>query len=213
MPKHLQVLIADHHPLTRIGIKTILEAEAEFRVSGETADGYEVQRLSLELRPDLLLLSLKLPGPSPSGLVTALCQQHPALKIVLLTTDAEIQEVPQSCPSGLAGYMLKDEAPETIVQALRNGSQGGVWFSRAIAQQLLSSQGRGLAQPQSSPLTERELEVLTLLVASQTDKQIAQALNLGERTVRYTLQRICDKLNANNRIEIVVQAFRLGLVA
>ena len=214
MSNCFQILIADHHPLTRLAIQAIIEAEAEFRVIGAAADSDELCRLTLALRPDLLVLDDNLLNTSPGTLLPGYHRrQHPALKLVLLTTTGEPIALPDDCLAALAGYMLKDEAPAILGPVLRVVSQGGVWFSRAIAQPWLSNQESRPAQPQSISLTGREMSVLQLLVMGRTDKQIAQALHLGQRTVRYILQEICNKLNANNRVEIVAQAFRLGLVS
>lgn len=203
----IRVLLANDCPLILAGIQATMATETDLIVVAEVTDGAEAQHLAQEFEPDVLLLDLEMPGPAPLEIVTHLRQQCPAMKIIAITdgnNEAAIREV---TAAGVAGCLLETEPPEVVVQALRSVAQGGVWFS----QRVLATLAQPPAQAQLPPLTEDELAVLGLMVEGKTDGQIGRALNLSERTVRYRLQNIYDKLGVSTRIEAAVKAVRLGL--
>jgi DNA-binding NarL/FixJ family response regulator len=210
----IRVLLADDHPLVRAGIRATLCNEPDLIFVGEAADGYEARRLAVELRPDVLLLDLSMPGPPAVETVTYLRQHCPDVKVLILTAYDDDAYVRGLINAGVAGYILKDEVPEAVVRALHSVMQGDTWFSRPLMQRLTQNP---LPDPDASgegeeaQLTGREVQILQLLVAGQTDREIGQALSLGERTVRYCLRNIYDKLRVSNRIEAACRASQLGL--
>ncbi|NJN94134.1 MAG: response regulator transcription factor [Anaerolineales bacterium] len=203
----IRVLLANNCPLILAGIRAIVLTNTDVIIMGEVADGTEAQRLSQELVPDVLLLDLEMPGPSPLEIVTHLRQQCPAIKIMALTDGNDEAAIREVVAAGVAGCLLETEPPEIVVQALRSVAQGGVWFSQAVMEILAHPP----AQAQLPHLTEDELAVLGLVVVGKTDRQIGWELGLSERTVRYRLQNIYDKLGVSTRIEAAVKAVRLGL--
>jgi DNA-binding NarL/FixJ family response regulator len=212
MTATIRVLLADDHALVRDGLRAGLLAEPDLCLVGEAADGHEAQRLCLEHRPDVLLLDLNMPGPSPFETVTLLREQCPETRVLALTAYDDDAYVRGLVGIGIAGYVLKDETIRTLVDAIRTVARGDPWFSQRVVAKVVSSTAETPGTTEGFSLTDRELEILRLIVAGKTEQEIGQALGIAERTVRYALRRIYDKLEVNSRIEAVVQAVRLRLV-
>ncbi len=196
----------------RAGIRATLTAECDLMLVGEAADGHEAQRLSRELEPDVLLLDLNMPGPSAFETVAFLREHCPQVKVVMLTAYDDDTYVHGLVAVGVAGYVLKDEIEEAVVRAIHTVMQGDTWFSRTVVDKLARSATEEASPAEKPVLTERELEVLRLLVAGKTDQQIGQELSIAERTVRRHLRSIYDKLGVDTRVEAAAQAVRQGLM-
>lgn len=212
MIKPIRVVLADDHPLVRAGIRTTLLAEEDLALVGEASDSAEAGRLCEELLPDVLVLDLNMPGPPVIEVVTAARKRGPDLKILALTAYDDDAYVYAMLAAGATGYVLKDEAPEAIVRAIRAVVQGGVWFSSAISGKLLDGKV-GPAPPPSLPaLTDRELAVLRLVVEGRTNQEIGNALGISEKTVEKHLREVFTKLGVASRVEAAVLAVRQRLV-
>ncbi len=212
MDSTIRVLLADDHPLVRAGIRATLVAEGDFALVGEATTGDEAQQMCTQFTPDILLLDLNMPGAPAGETVRFVREQCPETKVLILTAYDSSAYVRSTILAGAVGYILKDEAPQTVVRAMRTVLQGDTWFSRAIVDKM-AQLGIGEQPATASPvLTERETQILRLVVAGQTDRQIGQALGLAERTIRQYLQSIYSKLGVNTRLEAAVQAVRTGLV-
>ena len=212
----IRVLLADDHPLVRAGIRATLSSETDIVVVGEAADTMEAQRLAEEVQPDVLLLDLSMPGPSATETVTYLRERCPKVKVLILTAFDDDAYVRGLVNAGVAGYVLKDEVPEAVSCALRAVVAGGTWFSRHLMQKLAQDpmdDAKAGGIEEEPQLTGREVQILQLLVEGQTDREIGQALNLAERTVRYCLRNIYDKLRVANRTEAAYRASQLRLGA
>jgi DNA-binding NarL/FixJ family response regulator len=205
-PAPIRVLIADDHPLIRAGLGSTLASEPDILLVGEASSGEEAQRLCQDQRPDVLLLDLRMPGPSALETVACLRQYCPETKVLMLTAYDDEAHVHWLVEAGVAGYLLKDEAPATVVQAIRAVMDGGAWFSGRVAEKLARS-------GETPALTRREQEVLRLVVLGKTDQQIGLELDLAERTVRYYLQKVYEKLGVNTRVGAAVQAVERGWIA
>ena len=199
----IRVLLADDHPLIRTGLRTSLEEDEELIVVGEARDGTDVLGLCQELSPDVLLLDLNMPGPSPVTTVYALMEQCPQVKIIVLTAYDDEVYIRKLVGLGVAGYILKDEAPETLVRAIHAALEGDTWFSRRVID-LLATPATGSADIENDcRLTERESEVLDLLVKGRSNSQIAEALVIVEGTVKNHLVNIYQKLGVHSRAEAI----------
>jgi DNA-binding NarL/FixJ family response regulator len=216
MTKPIRVLLADDHPLVRAGLRSTLLAEADLLLVGEAVDGNEAKRLSQELLPDVLLLDLNMPGPPASEIVAFMRKHCPAVQVLVLTAYDEDAYIQSLLAAGVAGYMLKDEVPESIVVAIHSVVQGGVWFSRPVAEKLVDWKSVQATQSPSalpsSALTDRELAVLQLVVDGYTNQEIGLSLGISDKTVEKHLREVFTKLGVASRVEAAVYAVRQGLV-
>ncbi len=207
MAQPTRLVIADDHPLVRMGIRTTLSADETLELVGEAVDAQQARELCLRLRPDVLLLDLSMPGPAPTDTVTWLRERCPETKVVVLTAYDDDAYVRGLLAVGVRGYILKDEMPETIVRAVQTVVRGDTWFSLS----LLKNLARPAQEPGGIELSDRELRILQLAVWGRTDRGIGEELFLSERTVRYHLRHIYEKLGVDSRVEAVAQAVQLGL--
>jgi len=211
--KAIRVVLADDHPVVRAGIRNELTA-AGIDVVGEATTGEMVQGLVEGWQPEVLVLDVEMPGLNGLEVARRLRERQERLStqpvhiLVLSAYDHEAY-VFGLLDAGATGYMLKDEALENIVQAVQTVARGEPWLSpRAMAKVIARAQGRLLQEE----LSERELEVLRWMAKGQNNLQIAQALSVTERTVRYHVENILSKLKATNRMEAVMIAIQRGWI-
>jgi two-component system nitrate/nitrite response regulator NarL len=207
LPSRVRILLADDHPLVRSGIRATLSGEASFEVVGEATNGAEVQLLCQELRPDLLLLDLSMPGPSPLETITCVRQLSPETRVLVLTAYDDDAYVRNIINIGVDGYLLKDEATEALVQAIKAVVQGGTWFSRVVMQKFVVVKQDPDAE---AGFTPRELELLASIGQGWDNRRIASEFDLAEQTVRNYISRIYEKLGVRSRAEAVVWARENG---
>jgi DNA-binding NarL/FixJ family response regulator len=205
----IRVLLADDHPVLRKGIRTILEMEDDITVVAEAGDGEEALRLVQETAPDVLVLDVSMPKKSGLDVIKALTAQQVDTHILVLSAYDDENFITEMIEAGAAGYLLKREALETIVEAVRGVSVGETgWFSKAIIEKIIQQAQK---QPSTQPkLTEREKEILQYLAQGWKNVQIANKLNISERTVRYHLRNIYDKVGADSRGMAIAWGVRHG---
>ena len=199
----VRIILADDHPLIRAGLHSTLEQEEDLVVVGEATNGAETHRLCQELSPDILLLDLSMPGPSPVTTVRCILEQCPQVKIIMLTAFDDEVFVRNLVGLGVAGYILKDEAPETLIRAIRAALEGDVWFSRRIIDILAKPGAESGCVEINCHLTDRESEVLHLMAKGHANGQIADALAIAEGTVKNHLVNIYQNLGVHSRAEAV----------
>lgn len=204
----MKVLIADDHPLVRSGVRGTLSRSDECDIVGEAQDAKETLKLVEQLKPDLLILDLDMPGGPPEELAQSVRQVHPGLKILVLTAHNDDKILRRLTKVSISGYLLKDEAPENLLQAVRTIGQGAAWFSQAVAQRLLNLHQQEDPVPS---LTPRERQILGLISQGKDNQSIAQQLALAEQTVRNYASVIYDKIGVASRVEAVVWARQQGL--
>lgn len=205
-PNRVRVLLADDHPLVRSGIRATLLREGNIDVVGEATNGAEVQTLVRDLLPDLLLLDLSMPGPSPLETIAAIRGLSPDTRILVLTAYDDDAYVRSIIKVGVDGYLLKDEATEALVQAITTVVQGGTWFSRVVMQKFVDTR----SQPDPLDFTPRELELLAGIAQGWDNRRLAAEFALAEQTVRNYISRIYEKLGVRSRAEAVVWARKHG---
>jgi DNA-binding NarL/FixJ family response regulator len=205
----LRVVLTDDHPVLRSGIRALLEQDPGIEVVGEAGDGPAALELVEALEPDVLLLDMEMPGLSGVEVARQLMDRGSPVLVLALSAYDDEHYIRELLASGAAGYLTKDEAPESILEAVHGVARGeGGWFSRRAAARMAAwSRGGAASGPR---LTERETEVLRLLARGWSNLLIAQELNLTERTVRFHLRNIYDKLGTTTRGEAIAWALHEG---
>ena len=221
----MRVLIVDDHRLMSDAISNLLAAH-DIEVLGVASDGLEAIRRAQELHPDVILMDIRMPrcdGLSATRQIKALC---PEIKILMLTTSAEDQDLFESIKSGASGYLLKSISGNAFIEALRGLEQGTPPFSPGLASRLLrefaklSSTEERLStvvdhpndrEEQTNELTERQTEVLRLVAQGFTYREVGKQLSLSERTVRFHMTEIISRLHLQNRSQVLAYAGKLGL--
>ena len=210
--------IIDDHPVVRAGMRTVLDAAPDVTVVAEGANGHDALRLVEEQRPDVLVLDVNLPGLDGLEITRRLRAQKASSAILVLTVHDDAQTVMGLLESGATGYVLKDEALETLVDAVRAAARGESWLSPAVANEVVR---RAVASPrlptESRPgrgerLTPREQEVLSLLALGLSNAAIARQLVVTKRTVQNHVSNIYGKLGVTSRTEAALVAIGRGWV-
>jgi len=208
------VVIIDDHPIVRAGMRAILDSAGDIDILGEGVNGADALRLVNEHDPDVLALDVSLPDMNGVAVTRTLRQQGARTAILILTVHDDPQTVFGLLESGAVGYVLKDEALETLVSAVRSAARGETWLSPAVAGQVVRRAVAGSASDATealSALTPREVEVLRLIARGLDNTAIAQELCLTKRTVQNHISNIYGKLGVASRAEAVLLAIRNGL--
>ena len=204
----LRIVLADDHPVVRGGIRMLLEQEPDLTVVGEADNGIAALHLVATLTPDVLLLDMEMPGLKGLEVAQRLRDQEAAVRVLALSAYDDEQYIFGLLDSGAAGYLTKDEAPQTIVEAVRGVARGeGGWISRRVAEKLV----RRRRYQQAVDLTERERDVLHHIAQGLTNPQIAETLFIAEGTVKNHVSHIYDKLGVRTRAEAVAWAWQHGV--
>jgi DNA-binding NarL/FixJ family response regulator len=205
----IRVLLADDHPIVRSGIRPLLEKQPDIEVVGEAATGEEALRLVAQEQPDVMVLDMELPDMPGLTVMERLQAVQSHVRVLVLSAYDERQYIINTLSHGAAGYLVKEEAPKTIVDAIRGVGRGeSGWLSRQVAARMADwtrDQGR-------IGLTPRELSVLRLVVLGKTNVEIGAELHVSEKTVEKHLQSVFEKLGVSSRVEAAVRAVQEGLV-
>ena len=204
----IRVLLADDHPIIRSGIRLLLEHAPDITVVGETDRGNDVVKLVERLKPDVLLLDMEMPGQSGVDVAQELQQIGAAVRVLVLSAYDDDEYIASLLATGAAGYLTKEEALNTIVDAVRGVARGEEgWFSRRAAAQVAALARKEQTRPGVN-LTEREEEVLKMLAEGWTNLRMANTLSVSERTVRFHLSNIYEKLGVSSRGEAISWALK-----
>jgi two-component system response regulator NreC len=209
MGKPIDVIIADDHTVVRDGIRAVLQREGgEFRVVAEAADVPTMIREVREHKPDLLTLDLTMPGGSSLGALPSCFMSHPTLAVAILTMREDPEYARQALRAGARSYVLKEAEPAELLQAFRLAVAGGNYLHPRLGA-LMATGDDGFAD--SVVLSEREREVVRLIANGYTNPEIAEQLNVAERTVKTYRARAIEKLGFSSRAEITAYVRRTGL--
>jgi DNA-binding NarL/FixJ family response regulator len=203
----ITVLIADDHPIVRDGLRGIFTGHG-FDVVGEAANGAEAVTLAERLRPDVVLMDLRMPGTDGVAAITELARLGNPARILVLTTYDTDSDVLPAVEAGATGYLLKDAPREDLFRAVEAAARGEAVLSPAVAGRLL---GR-MREPVRETLSQREPEVLTLVARGSTNKEAAKKLFISEATVKTHLIHVYAKLGVKDRAAAVAVAFERGLL-
>jgi DNA-binding NarL/FixJ family response regulator len=205
MSGKIRVLIADDHLIFRMGLKSLLSGESNISVVGEASTGSQTVEKIRELRPEVVLLDLRMPDGGGMGALGGIRQASCDVRVLILSSYGSEEEVYQALRAGAAGYVLKDAGREELLTAIQEVYAGNKWIRSSI-RALLSQRASRI------DLTPRELEVLKLLVAGLTNREIASVLGNSENTVRNHTISIFAKLDVSDRTEAVSAALQRGIV-
>jgi DNA-binding NarL/FixJ family response regulator len=205
----IRIVVVDDHPIVRQGLVATLEDEADFEVAGAASSAEDAVALVAELRPDLVLLDLELPGLSGVEAIPRLLEASPNTRILIFTAYDTDERVLTAIRAGAKGYLLKGAAVAEIAGAIRAVASGGTALAPSVAAKLAEA----VRAPRGAgPLTGREREVLRLIAQGLPGKQIANALSISERTVKFHTASVIRKLGADNRAQAVALAAQRGLL-
>ena len=209
----IRVLIADDQNLFRSGLAHLLEADTRVRVVGQAVDGLDAIKKVGALKPDVVLMDLKMPGLDGIEATRRIIAEHPQTKILILTTFETDSYVLQALRAGASGYVLKDSQVEAIVSSLVAVMSGERVMASAVANRVIDMLS-GTSTPKEfyDGLTAREVEILKLIAIGQANKQIARRLDISEKTVRNHVSNTYEKLGIGGRSEAVRYAIRKGVV-
>ncbi|KJL48044.1 Response regulator protein VraR [Microbacterium hydrocarbonoxydans] len=204
----VRVLLVDDHPIVRAGVRSLIDRRDDIAVVGEAASGEEAIALARHLQPDVVLCDLRL-GDGLDGVQTTrqLRAEHPAPAVIILTTFDRDAEILGAIEAGAAGYLLKDVAPDEIVQAIRRAAGGGLVLSPELSERVVA-----VSRAPRVRLTERELDVLRLLDTGSSNREIAKTLFVTEATVKTHLVHIFEKLGADSRARAIAIARDTGIL-
>ena len=210
----IRILVADDHPVVRDGLVAMLSTQADFEVIGEAGDGAQTVTLAHELEPDVILLDLEMPEMDGVQVIQQLRQTCPVVRVLVFTAFDTDERILGAVQAGAQGYLLKGVSRDELFQAIRVIHGGGSLLQPIVASKLM----RQVSQEDNAPdlpekLTPRELEVLGLLAQGLQNKEIALELVISERTVKFHVSSILQKLDAGNRTEAVTIAIQHGLVS
>lgn len=208
-----RVLIVDDHAVVRKGIQMFLSTEPSIQAVGEAEDGQDAIRQAKELRPDVVLMDLVMPKGDGIEAIAELKRCFPEIKIIVLTTFADEERVRAAMEAGADGYLLKDADGEVLLQSIHAVRQGDAPIHPRITRHLLKSVTKPQKPDKTRQLTEREMEVLQLVVKGGSNKAIARTLNLSEGTVKIHVSNILAKLNVSSRTEAAIRAVQMGLIS
>ena len=210
----IKILVVDDHPVVRKGLQACLGRQARLKVVGEAADGNEAIRLARELEPDVVLLDLDLPGLSGLAVAELLRKETPKVRILVLSVHKNRDYIFRIIQSGAHGYVSKEASPEELLRAIESVCEGEAFFAPQIAQAALREfvTSGGKKQP-FIQLTTREREVLALIAEGQSNKEVANRLGIGVRTIETHRERIMEKLNIHTIAGLTRFAIRNGVIS
>lgn len=217
MTELIRVLLVDDHTMFRKGLASLIASRDDMDVVGEASDGFEALQKARELMPDLILMDLKMPRCDGLQATKLIKEEMPYIKIVVLTVSEEEEDVFEAIKYGAQGYLLKNMSPEIVFESIREASKGNAPIAPAVAIRILQefqrhSQEKFQIHSPIASLTEREKEILHLVVEGASNQEIASRLVIAPGTVKNHLHNILAKLQLKNRTQAVAYAMQEGFI-
>jgi DNA-binding NarL/FixJ family response regulator len=208
----IRLIVIDDQTLVRQGIISLLQLDAEIEVVAEAADGSDVVRLVQQFQPDVLLMDIRMPQVNGIDALRLLQQAQRRVPVLMLTTFDDHQQVLEAMLAGARGYLLKDVALDVLLQAIRTVAAGGSLLQPALTDRILQARSADTSPNDAENLSPKELEVLRLLAAGFSNREIAAAVFKSEGTVKNQVSAILSKLGVRDRTKAVLKAIDLGLL-
>lgn len=205
----IRVMLTDDHPIVRDGLSAVLELQPDIEVIGEAGDGPEAVEKARELKPDVVLMDLQMPGFSGAEATKRILAESPKTRVLILTAYDSDEGILEAVRAGASGYLLKGALRTELVQAIRVIAAGGSLLQPALVARLLDHR---TPEGTHETLTEREHEVLAMVVEGLRNKEISDRLGIAERTVKFYTGIIFQKLGVTSRTEAAAAALKQGLV-
>ena len=209
----IKVLIVDDHAIVRKGIIALLETEKDIQVVGEASDGSQAITMADQLKPDMIIMDLVMPGVNGIDAIRQITTQDQTAKILVLTSFATDDKVFPALKAGALGYLLKDSNPQELLDAIRQVSKGESWLHPSVAKKVLKELTHTSTPSNLEELTERETEVLKLVAQGMSNREIADQLVISEATVRTHVSSLLAKLHLASRTQAALFALREGLAS
>lgn len=207
--RKIKVLLADDHPVVRTGLRVLLEKAADITVVAEAETGTEVLTLVTQVTPDVIVLDIEMPELNGVEVLSQFRELDCKANILVLSAHTHASYIREMLSKGASGYLVKDEAPKMIIDAVRGTARGKRgWFSQSAAAEMSELTYRN--GQVANKLTDREHEVMLLVAAGKTNREIGLALGISEKTVEKHISSLLVKLDANSRVEVAVYAVRQG---
>lgn len=210
--ERLGILLVDDHPVVRRGLRTFLELEPDFEIVGEAASGEEAVKAVESTLPDVVLMDLVMPGLDGIEATRLIRAASPSTKVIVLTSFAEDDKVFPAVRAGATGYLLKDVEPTELANAVRAAHRGEARLHPAVAAKIIREVSEGTPTPQTDGLTDREVQVLTLIARGMSNREIARELVVAEKTVKTHVSNILQKLQLADRTQAALYAVKRRLV-
>ncbi len=205
----IRIVIADDHAVVRQGLKMFLSLDPEIEILGEAGDGKKAIEMARQLQPDIVLMDLLMPVLGGVEATAIIRREMPDVEVIALTSVLEDKSVVDAVRAGAIGYLLKDTESDELIRAIKAAAAGQVQLSPKAAARLM----REVRTPDNpETLTDRETDVLRLLAMGQANKEIAQTLSIGEKTVKTHVSNVLAKLGVSSRTQAALYAVRIGLV-
>ena len=208
----LRILMADDHPIVLAGLKALVQGEPGLQVVGEARDGRSACGLALSLRPDVMVLDISMPEMNGAAVARALLAELPTCRILVLTVHEDRATLRQLLELGVAGYLVKRSAADELIRAIRVVAGGGIYLDPAVAGKVVGRTPADSPSPagQSSELSERETEVMRLVAAGHSNKEISGRLEISVKTIETYRARAMEKLGFKTRVDVVRYAASQG---
>ena len=212
----IRILIADDHGVLRAGLRALLNTEPDLEVVGEAVDGHQALRLAGELRPDVVVLDISMPGPDGIAVTRQLKRKWPDIRVLILTVHEDESLLREAIRAGASGYILKRAVESELISAIHAAWRGELYvhpaMTRALLKDLQLTSSPSLDEAPVESLTPREVEVLQLIAKGYTNRQAAEILSISVRTVESHRANLTGKLGLRSRVELVRYAKRHGLL-
>ena len=208
----ITVVVVDDHAVVRSGLRLLLDAHEEIEVVGEAGNAKDAIFRARELKPDVMLLDVVMPGASGIEVLPELLKESPETKVLILSMQDDPSYVREAFAAGASGYVLKEAADEEVVSAVREIAKGGRYVHPTLGARMVAAEAQERAAVEADPLSEREREVLRLLALGHTNQEIAQGLYISVRTAESHRAHIMQKLRLSTRAELVRYALSQGLL-